>query len=356
MGVEFDNTVILAMVRSALWMFYLVLGLRYLLFNPKHEQYKYVLGCLLLIWSLELLKDTVTQFFPLFTDVYARNLYLLFDIFVIPVCAIYVLTMTYRHWLTCSKLVYNLLPFVCGIVAFALTRSEVVFFIALAGVPVVYAAYMIPFIMRSLRRYGESIDNNYSYCEGINIKWLKTVVWLFAVNLLFCIYLYSHISAGLFLIYYAYCLAMWCYIIWCNESYHRPQWTPEAIIPLCVQDAPLEPNGDADKFKNKLKVLFDEQRIFLKTDLVMQEVAQRLGTNRTYLSRYLNHNKHVSFYEYVNSYRLAHAERLLLTTSNKIKDIAQDSGFNSFSTFTSLFRRHYGCTPTEYRLAKRSGN
>lgn len=73
-------------------MFYLVAGLRYLLFNPDREQHKYVLGCLLLIWSLELLKDAVTQFFPLFADTYVRRLYLLFDIIAIPLCALYVTT------------------------------------------------------------------------------------------------------------------------------------------------------------------------------------------------------------------------------------------------------------------------
>ena len=133
--------------------------------------------------------------------------------------------------------------------------------------------------------------------------------------------------------------------------------------PLVLSDAPASQASDPQpepvrpEFAAELERLFDERKIWLNPRLTIGEVAQRLGSNRTYLSDYLNHTLGTSFYEYVNDYRIrAVAERLgdpecQLT----IEAIAESCGFNSLSTFRRFFIRRYGCTPTRYRIDRGCG-
>jgi AraC-like DNA-binding protein len=93
----------------------------------------------------------------------------------------------------------------------------------------------------------------------------------------------------------------------------------------------------------------EEEKFYLDTEVNIDWISSKLGTNRHYVSDYLNRVKHVSFYEYVNSLRLIYAERLLKEGKEKLADIAFICGFNSDHTFRRLFKEKYGCTPLQYQ-------
>lgn len=57
--------------------------------------------------------------------------------------------------------------------------------------------------------------------------------------------------------------------------------------------------------------------------------------------------------EHVTFHRIAHAQRLLATTSAKIIDIAQEAGFASASRFYKAFHQVCGQTPTAFRRSAR---
>lgn len=56
--------------------------------------------------------------------------------------------------------------------------------------------------------------------------------------------------------------------------------------------------------------------------------------------------------QYVKQHRLRQAAMQLLSTQEKISDIAVRCGFQDMSYFTKSFREAEGCSPTEYRKAK----
>ena len=101
-------------------------------------------------------------------------------------------------------------------------------------------------------------------------------------------------------------------------------------------------------FDDVFKKLEDE-KFYLDTEVNIDWISSKLGTNRHYVSDYLNRVKHVSFYEYVNTLRLIYAERLLKEGKEKLADIAFICGFNSDHTFRRLFKEKYGCTPLQYQ-------
>lgn len=102
-----------------------------------------------------------------------------------------------------------------------------------------------------------------------------------------------------------------------------------------------------------VRKLFDEEKVFLNPRLKLSDVARKVGTNRTYLSRFFNQENGYTFYDYVNQLRVKHAERLLSNTNLPISLIADQSGFNSLSTFRRVFNSYYQCSPQEYRNRKK---
>lgn len=57
----------------------------------------------------------------------------------------------------------------------------------------------------------------------------------------------------------------------------------------------------------------------------------------------------MSFINYLNSFRLENAERLLKTTDKSISYICEECGFHYFSYFIRIFKKKYGYTPSAFR-------
>lgn len=105
----------------------------------------------------------------------------------------------------------------------------------------------------------------------------------------------------------------------------------------------------ANNFATRLEECMSTEQVFLNPKLTLSELALRVGTNRTYLSNYINQNLGQTFFDYVNSMRIKHATEMLLTTNLTLEVIAEKSGFNSLSTFRRCFLEHYNTSPSSYR-------
>ena len=101
-----------------------------------------------------------------------------------------------------------------------------------------------------------------------------------------------------------------------------------------------------------LRHCMEEDRVFLDPKLSLQSLALHVGQNRTYVSYYLNHSLKMTFYEYLNRYRVEEAcVRIQDMTQDERKPlvaISQECGFNSFSTFNRAFSKLKGVTPGDY--------
>lgn len=84
-------------------------------------------------------------------------------------------------------------------------------------------------------------------------------------------------------------------------------------------------------------------------DLVLQDLADKLGTNKYGLSRLIHNSMDTTFRDILNDYRLRYAESLIRETDLKLLDISILSGYRSLSTFYRLFTNKFGISPGEYR-------
>jgi AraC-like DNA-binding protein len=101
----------------------------------------------------------------------------------------------------------------------------------------------------------------------------------------------------------------------------------------------------ADKVSEMLRLISEH---YLE-DLGLQDVADAVNLNPSYATTLFRRSTGVGVRHYINELRITHAQRLLMTTSDKIINIALASGFGSATQFYATFSRVCGCTPRQYR-------
>lgn len=83
--------------------------------------------------------------------------------------------------------------------------------------------------------------------------------------------------------------------------------------------------------------------------LTLEILAEHLGYNRLYLSRYINQSLRMSFTDLLHEHRVCHAGYLLRNTEMSVSEAAFACGFGSLRTFNRCFSEITGKTPREYR-------
>lgn len=100
---------------------------------------------------------------------------------------------------------------------------------------------------------------------------------------------------------------------------------------------------------SRLKLLCEEQQLYLDSSLDASMLARTIGTNRTYLSEYFA-ARGTTFYGYINGLRIRYACELLNETGKQlsISELAIRCGYNNVSTFRRLFVEKMGYAPSQY--------
>lgn len=87
-----------------------------------------------------------------------------------------------------------------------------------------------------------------------------------------------------------------------------------------------------------------------RESLSVEAIADDAGLHPKYLMRLFKKQSGTSVWEYLTRLRVAHAQRLLITTDLKVLDIALESGFASVAPFYAAFATHSrGLRPLDYR-------
>lgn len=107
-----------------------------------------------------------------------------------------------------------------------------------------------------------------------------------------------------------------------------------------------------DNLSERILSRMSAERWFLEPRLSIRDVANRMGSNESYVSRALNRASGQSFNQLVNGLRVKHAKIQLSDTSDPVLSIAMDSGFNSKATFNRVFRDFTGQTPSRFRASQ----
>jgi AraC-like DNA-binding protein len=212
---------------------------------------------------------------------------------------------------------------------------------------------------RSLRVYRKQIKHIFSTTKNFRFSWLSII--LISFSLVWTIgFLNSSMTAktgspvpvlsliNLVLIFFI-----------ANTAVYKGLTQPEIFSgieerPKYEKSTLTKP--DADLFLAKLKNLMEEKKPYLDAFLNINQLARRLNIQPRHLSQILNESLHQNFYDFVNSYRIEEAKKMLLDSFNEkstVLEVLLDVGFNSKSAFNRAFKKNTGLTPSEFKRMNR---
>ncbi|MEM6378417.1 MAG: helix-turn-helix domain-containing protein [Bacteroidota bacterium] len=105
-------------------------------------------------------------------------------------------------------------------------------------------------------------------------------------------------------------------------------------------------------YYNRLKQLLQEEKIYEDVNLTLDNLSEQLQISSGYLSQIIKEKEQKNFFEFINAYRVESVKAKLLNTDYSnytIMGIALESGFNSKSTFNSVFKKFTNETPSAFK-------
>jgi AraC-like DNA-binding protein len=111
-------------------------------------------------------------------------------------------------------------------------------------------------------------------------------------------------------------------------------------------------NNQAEEYLSTLLSFVETNKPYLNRDLGIQDLSSLTGIPKHYITQVLNEKHGKNFFMFINEYRIKEAiERFSDPKFNRytILAIAYDSGFNSKTTFNSIFKSQTGLTPSQFR-------
>jgi len=216
---------------------------------------------------------------------------------------------------------------------------------------VLFSAYMV----FAVRRYGRWLNDNYADLENKNV-WLSQAVSL-AFLLLSIIYTVVDIHSKLLYFLHFVELLFYGLLLW------RVETLPQLDSNLTAAPSPKEKGVfavDLVKIERLLKEHCEDTQLYLQHDLSLQQLAQTVGTNRFYLSQYFSRHG-ITYNTYINNLRINHFvnryQELAASRQPVVaQQLAQESGYRSYSTFGRAFMQRMGQSVTAWMRETGGGN
>ena len=215
-------------------------------------------------------------------------------------------------------------------------------YIAITYAVLIYVFFTI-YMVFAVRQYGRWLRDNYADLEHKEV-WMSQML---IIVLLLLIVTYGFDSGDLtidFLVQFI-ALALFGLLLWRVET--LPQ-----LESISKEQRVQQPLTIPSNIEQMLAVHCVETKLYLQHDLTLQQLAQTVGTNRLYLSRYFS-SQGITYNAYINDLRINHFISLYreAAAANQpivAQQLASDSGYRSYSTFSLAFKQRMGQSVTAW--------
>ncbi len=194
------------------------------------------------------------------------------------------------------------------------------------------------------KKHVRVIKENYSLISYYNALWIKWVIVMILLQAFFegfgllGIYNIPFMFPAVFFFQFVY--AFFFIIHATIQKDLSPIFNTIIETPPALHDQ--ETKQIFDRFKS--------EKIFLKPDISLDEMARKLGISRNKLTQMIKGAGYANFYDFINYYRVEESKILLakMPSHYVIDAIVEQAGFKSRSTFYRVFKQTTGKTPGEY--------
>jgi signal transduction histidine kinase/ligand-binding sensor domain-containing protein/DNA-binding response OmpR family regulator len=124
-----------------------------------------------------------------------------------------------------------------------------------------------------------------------------------------------------------------------HQYFSTPQSQGKTSFPVPINDYDR-------KFMDKLTNLLNQR--LSDQDLGIDMMSREMGFSRTGFYRKIKGLTNMAPIDFLNNYRLRRAAEMIMKHVPLI-DIAEQTGFNSYSYFSKVFKKYYGMSPKDYQ-------
>ena len=216
---------------------------------------------------------------------------------------------------------------------------------------VLYALLML-YMFFAVRRYGRWLRDNYADLEHKEVWQSLLILILF---LLFFVMYSSTSERNRVLVYLLQIdgIIIAALLLWRVETLQQlSEPASSAEEPATdTQKASVAPAIRVN-IGTLLKKHCEDGQLYLQHDLTLAHLAQTIGTNRYYLSQHFA-QQGITYNAYINGLRIRHFIRLYHEAvadqrTFTAQQLAFESGFHSYSTFSATFKQNIGTTVTAW--------
>lgn len=100
---------------------------------------------------------------------------------------------------------------------------------------------------------------------------------------------------------------------------------------------------------DRMTLIYDHVSKHFTESIELSAIASLVSMTVPAFCRYFKKVTNKTFTQYVNEYRIVHAQKLLNEEDSSITDVCLSSGFNNVSHFNKQFKIHTQKSPREYR-------
>jgi AraC-like DNA-binding protein len=224
--------------------------------------------------------------------------------------------------------------------------------------------------LRLVFSYKRAASQHFSNNKQIEISWLSSTIIFFLVIIVITI-VNDLLAQTSFAKYYLVgfniiILAMLVFVITVLlKAIQKPYFFSFAGEEDVAGKAPSSPQTNVtgsekiekEKIVQTVLNYMKSKKPYLEPELTLEQLASQLSLKPRILSQAINAILRQNFYDFVNRHRIEEASRLLTNPKDEkitILEVLYEVGFNSKSSFNTLFKKYTGLTPTEFRK-KQSG-
>ena len=243
-------------------------------------------------------------------------------------------------------------PLVVGVVVCIVTRSGALM-PWLRGYFLLAALCFTIYMVRAVRQYGRWLRDNYADLENKEV-WQSFVV-LAVIMLMFCYYVVGY-DGGMFYEYIVQVcgLLLVVYLLWRVETLQTltQQTLTQQTFPVREGSPEVLSDATSEQIDTLLQQRCVDTRLYLQHGLTLSQLAQVIGTNRTYLGLYFA-RQNTNYNAYINGLRIQYFLRLYdeaVATGRDFtaQQLASESGYRNYRTFSHAFKLRMGQSVTEW--------
>lgn len=218
---------------------------------------------------------------------------------------------------------------------------------------------------RMIKRYRHYLEHTQSQALDFDPKWLRFMLLGLGVALIL------YVAAELYALwrpqnyrgsFYILVLILFvCVWLGLNAVFRLSKPFPKMPKPVWEQDndkvvdkEPADQNIEDEQgsLAETLRQRITEEKWYLEPQFSIRDLAARIGTNESYISRALNQGLGQSFNRFINGLRVSYAQNLIQQKDIAMITVAYESGFNSKATFNRVFRDICGQTPSAFKKSQ----